>query len=81
MSGAAKPSGATAAVVELAVWWAVLTALWLVLVSSLDLLECLVGAAAALLGACAARAARRAAVSGAAGNDPAHTGPAQGRPR
>ncbi|GCD39267.1 hypothetical protein OEIGOIKO_07097 [Streptomyces chrestomyceticus JCM 4735] len=76
MSGAAKPSGVTAAAVELAVWWAVLAALWLVLVSSLDLLECLVGAAAALLGACAARAARRAATQGSA-----HTGPAEGRQR
>ncbi|WP_033037017.1 hypothetical protein [Streptomyces monomycini] len=81
MSGAARPSGTTAAVVELAVWWAALTALWLVLVSSLDLLECLVGAAAALLGACAARAARRAAVGGAAADRPARTGPEEGRPR
>ncbi|MFI2240842.1 hypothetical protein [Streptomyces chrestomyceticus] len=81
MSGAAKPSGATAAAVELAVWWAVLAALWLVLVSSLDLLECLVGAAAALLGACAARAARRAAVGGAATEGSAHTGRMEGRPR
>lgn len=76
MSGAAKPSGVTAAAVELAVWWAVLAALWLVLVSSLDLLECLVGAGAALLGACAARAARRGATEGSG-----HRGRAEGRPR
>ncbi|MFI9232760.1 hypothetical protein [Streptomyces rimosus] len=61
MSGAVKPSGAAATTVELTVWWAALTGLWLVLVSSLDTLEYLVGAAAALLGAFAARAARRAA--------------------
>ncbi|WP_030667013.1 hypothetical protein [Streptomyces rimosus] len=61
MSGAVKPSGAAAKAAEPAVWWAVLTGLWLVLVSSLDTLEFLVGAAAALLGAFAARAARRAA--------------------
>ncbi|MFH8345239.1 hypothetical protein [Streptomyces sp. NPDC018045] len=65
MSGAGRPSGATA-VIELAAWWAGLAALWLVLISGPDLLECLVGAAAALLGACAARAARRAAADGAA---------------
>ncbi|MEV5597761.1 hypothetical protein [Streptomyces sp. NPDC052496] len=64
MSAAGRWSGASAAV-ELAVWWTVLAALWLVFISSPDLLECLVGAAAALLGACAARAARRAAVTGA----------------
>ncbi|MER6711168.1 MULTISPECIES: hypothetical protein [unclassified Streptomyces] len=39
---------------------AALAALWLVLVTTVDALEITVGAAAALLGALAARAARRA---------------------
>ncbi|MFG2893481.1 hypothetical protein [Streptomyces sp. NPDC048248] len=46
---------------ELICWWAALTGLWLVLISSVDPLEWLVGAAAALLAACAACGARRAA--------------------
>ncbi|MFD7664334.1 hypothetical protein [Streptomyces sp. NPDC059788] len=85
MSGAGKPSGATAAAVELTVWWAALAALWLTLIGGPDLLECLVGSAAALLAACAARAARRAAVNGAAppsgSAGRARTGPEEGRPR
>ncbi|MFF4835763.1 hypothetical protein [Streptomyces sp. NPDC001315] len=48
------------ALTELLAWWAGLTALWLVLVSTLDTLEWAVGAGAACLGATAARAARRA---------------------
>ncbi|MFH8405704.1 hypothetical protein ACH4FX_13140 [Streptomyces sp. NPDC018019] len=76
MSGAAKPPGAAVTTLELAGWWAVLAGLWLVLISSPDLLECLVGAAAALLGAFAARAARRAAATGAG-----RRRPADGRPR
>ncbi|GHG52955.1 hypothetical protein GCM10018779_14580 [Streptomyces griseocarneus] len=50
-----------AAVAEDLGWWAALTAVWTVLISSVDPLETAVGAAAALLAACAARGARRAA--------------------
>lgn len=50
------------AVAEILVWWAALTALWTVLISSVDTLELVVGAGAALLSAWAARGARRAAV-------------------
>jgi hypothetical protein len=48
------------AVAEVPLWWAALTALWLVFVTTVDPLELAVGAGAALLGALAARAARRA---------------------
>ncbi|MFJ8713463.1 hypothetical protein ACIRD9_09765 [Streptomyces violaceus] len=48
------------AVAEVLLWWAVLDALWLVFVSTVDPLELAVGGGAALLGALAARAARRA---------------------
>ncbi|WP_193318319.1 hypothetical protein [Nonomuraea phyllanthi] len=47
---------------EVLAWWAVLTGLWLVLVSSVQPLEVVVGAGAALLAASAARGTRRAAV-------------------
>ncbi|MEX2980528.1 hypothetical protein [Streptomyces sp. C36] len=50
-----------AAAAEVLGWWAALTAVWTVLISSVDPLETAVGAAAALLAACAARGARRAA--------------------
>ncbi|MFG2177607.1 hypothetical protein ACGFLS_02615 [Streptomyces abikoensis] len=46
---------------EAAGWWAGLTALWITFISTVDVLELAVGAAAALAGAWAARAARRAA--------------------
>ncbi|MGW7510379.1 hypothetical protein ACWGJ0_22075 [Streptomyces massasporeus] len=46
---------------EVPLWWAALTALWLVFAGTVDPLELAVGAGAALLGALAARAARRAA--------------------
>ncbi|MEU4896816.1 hypothetical protein AB0B12_29980 [Streptomyces sp. NPDC044780] len=49
-----------AAVLEVLVWWAALTGLWLVLISTVDPLEVLVGAAAALAAALLARAGRRA---------------------
>ncbi|MEU7133626.1 hypothetical protein [Streptomyces sp. NPDC046261] len=49
---------ATAA--EILIWWAGLTALWAVLIGPADPLDLGVGAAAALVAACAARAARRA---------------------
>ncbi|OXY92700.1 hypothetical protein [Streptomyces diastatochromogenes] len=48
------------AVGELLAWWAGLALLWLVLVSSVDTLERIVGASAAAVGALAARAGRRA---------------------
>jgi hypothetical protein len=46
------------AVGEVAAWWAGLTLLWVVLISGVDTLEAAVGGGVALLGACAARAAR-----------------------
>ncbi|WP_369251378.1 hypothetical protein [Streptomyces sp. R41] len=48
---------------EVLAWWAALVVLWLVLISTVDTLELVVGAAAALVGAVAAGGARR-AVSG-----------------
>ncbi|WP_327298008.1 MULTISPECIES: hypothetical protein [unclassified Streptomyces] len=45
---------------EVLLWWAALTALWLVLISTVDVLEVVVGAALALPAAVAARAARTA---------------------
>lgn len=49
------------ALAEVLVWWVVLGALWLNLVSTIDPLEGAVGGASALLAAIAARAARRVA--------------------
>jgi hypothetical protein len=51
------------AMAEVPLWWAALTGLWLVFVTTVDPLELAVGAGAALLGALAARAARRAATA------------------
>jgi hypothetical protein len=48
---------------EVLAWWAALALLWLVLISAVDTLELIVGAAVALVGAVAAWGARR-AVSG-----------------
>ena len=45
---------------EVLLWWLLLGALWLVLISTVDALEVLVGSACALTGAVAAVAARRA---------------------
>ncbi|KUJ38678.1 hypothetical protein AB0N87_11900 [Streptomyces sp. NPDC093228] len=47
-------------VLEVLGWWAGLTLLWQVLISTADTLEWVVGASAALVGALAARATRRA---------------------
>ncbi|MET8637980.1 hypothetical protein ACWEQ2_32810 [Streptomyces sp. NPDC004096] len=47
-------------VLEVLGWWAGLTLLWQVLISTADTLEWVVGASAAFVGALAARAARRA---------------------
>lgn len=46
---------------EFLAWWAVLVVLWLVLVSTVDVLELVVGVCCAAAGALAATAARRAA--------------------
>ncbi|MEU6348545.1 hypothetical protein ABZ896_04375 [Streptomyces sp. NPDC047072] len=48
------------ATAELLAWWTGIAALWLVLVSTVDVLEVSVGAGCAAAGALAARAARRA---------------------
>jgi hypothetical protein len=45
---------------EVMAWWAVLTLLWLVLISAVDILEVVVGASVALVGAFAAWGAHRA---------------------
>jgi hypothetical protein len=58
------PRTALLAVAELLAWGAVLAALWLVLISTVDTLELAVGAGAAAVAALVARAARR-AVTGA----------------
>ncbi|MEV7795994.1 hypothetical protein AB0O68_28950 [Streptomyces sp. NPDC087512] len=55
-----KGRGTLLAVAETAAWWVLLTALWLVFVSTVDTLECAVGAGAAAVAALAARGARRA---------------------
>ncbi|NGO06837.1 hypothetical protein G5C60_03930 [Streptomyces sp. HC44] len=49
---------------EVLVWWAALAVLWLMFITAVDTLEWVVGAAAALVGAVAARAARRAVSAG-----------------
>ncbi|MER6140096.1 hypothetical protein ABT174_08555 [Streptomyces sparsogenes] len=48
-------------VLEVLAWWVGLTGLWLVLISTVDPLEVVVGAGVGLAAAVAARAARRAA--------------------
>ncbi|PKW11575.1 hypothetical protein SAMN05428944_1203 [Streptomyces sp. 1222.5] len=57
-----RPAGRTVllAAGELLAWWAALALLWLVLVSTVDTLERIVGASCAALGALLARAGRRA---------------------
>ncbi|MGA5036710.1 hypothetical protein ACPCA8_06565 [Streptomyces capoamus] len=45
---------------ELLAWWAALALLWLVLITTVDTLERIVGASCAAAGALAARAGRRA---------------------
>ncbi|MFG2026380.1 hypothetical protein [Streptomyces sp. NPDC048825] len=45
---------------EVLAWWVALAVLWLVFITTVDALELVVGAGAALVGAVAARAARRA---------------------
>ncbi|MFD9218993.1 hypothetical protein ACFWDI_02915 [Streptomyces sp. NPDC060064] len=53
-------SGRAVTAAELVVWWVALFVLWLMLISTIDVLELVVGTAAALVGAVAACAARRA---------------------
>ncbi|MCX4402823.1 hypothetical protein ACFV8Z_00065 [Streptomyces sp. NPDC059837] len=48
------------ALLEITAWWLALALLWLVLISTVDTLERIVGASAAAVGALAARGARRA---------------------
>ncbi|MER6259123.1 MULTISPECIES: hypothetical protein [unclassified Streptomyces] len=57
-----RPAGRTVllAAAELLAWWVALALLWLVLVSTVDTLERIVGASCAALGALLARAGRRA---------------------
>ncbi|KUL38473.1 hypothetical protein ADL22_18305 [Streptomyces sp. NRRL F-4489] len=55
-----KAVAVLAAGAELLAWWAVLTGLWMVLISSVDTLEGVVGGLCALLAAFAARGTRRA---------------------
>lgn len=50
-----------AALLEVLAWWAALTGLWMVLITTVDPVETVVGAAVALPAAACARAARRAA--------------------
>ncbi|MEU6673611.1 hypothetical protein [Streptomyces sp. NPDC046853] len=56
--------GLGSAAAELVCWWVALLALWLVLITEVDVLELAVGAGCGLAGALAATAARRAAGSG-----------------
>ncbi|MFE9253023.1 hypothetical protein [Streptomyces sp. NPDC007088] len=49
---------------EILAWWAPLTGLWLVLISTVDTVELGVGAGSALLTALLARAVRRAVTRG-----------------
>jgi hypothetical protein len=58
-----SPRTALLALAEILAWWAALTVLWLVLISTVDTLGLAVGAGAAGAAAVAARAPRR-AVSG-----------------
>ncbi|MFG2602627.1 hypothetical protein ACGFT2_03535 [Streptomyces sp. NPDC048514] len=60
MARGASPRTVLLAVVELLAWWVALTLLWLVLITTVDSLELIVGASCAALGALLARAGRRA---------------------
>ncbi len=62
-----SPRAFVAAAGEVAGWWLALTALYLVLITPVTVLEFVVGAAGAALAACAARAARIAAGAGTGG--------------
>ncbi|MES4887958.1 hypothetical protein [Streptomyces sp. NPDC096012] len=60
MTRAASPRTVLLAVGELLAWWVALALLWLVLITTVDTLERIVGAGCAALGALLARAGRRA---------------------
>ncbi|BCM65486.1 MULTISPECIES: hypothetical protein [Streptomyces] len=60
MTRRTAPRAVLLATGELLAWWAALALLWLVLISTVDALERIVGASCAALGAVLARAGRRA---------------------
>ncbi|MGW2772568.1 hypothetical protein ACWC4C_08500 [Streptomyces olivaceoviridis] len=60
MTRRTAPRAAFLAAGELLAWWAVLALLWLVLISTVDTLERVVGAGCAAVGAVLARTGRRA---------------------
>ncbi|MEU7412222.1 hypothetical protein AB0B40_23325 [Streptomyces sp. NPDC042638] len=60
MTRRTAPRAALLAVGELLAWWAALALLWLVLISTVDTLERIVGASCAAVGALSARLGRRA---------------------
>lgn len=60
MTRRTAPRAALLAAGELLAWWAALALLWLVLISTVDTLERIVGASCAAAGALLARAGRRA---------------------
>ncbi|WP_251096042.1 hypothetical protein [Streptomyces sp. Caat 7-52] len=60
MTRRTAPRSVLLAAGELLAWWAALALLWLVLISSVDSLERIVGASCAAVGAMVARLGRRA---------------------
>lgn len=60
MTRRTAPRTVLVALGELLAWWGALALLWLVLITSVDTLERIVGASAAAVGALLARAGRRA---------------------
>ncbi|MEW2619025.1 hypothetical protein [Streptomyces sp. NPDC048106] len=60
MERRATPRAALLVAGELLAWWAALALLWLVLITTVDTLERIVGASVAAVGALLARAGRRA---------------------
>ncbi|MFI2759102.1 hypothetical protein ACH5A3_09535 [Streptomyces echinatus] len=60
MTRRTAPRAVLLATGELLAWWAALALLWLVLITSVDTLERIVGASCAALGAILARLVRRA---------------------
>ncbi|MEU7428969.1 hypothetical protein ACGFX8_07975 [Streptomyces sp. NPDC048362] len=60
MTRRTAPRAVLLTVGELLVWWAALALLWLVLITSVDTLERIVGACCAAVGAALARVGRRA---------------------
>ncbi|MFF7092005.1 hypothetical protein ACFY9A_06350 [Streptomyces rubradiris] len=60
MNRRTAPRAVLPAAGEVLAWWAALTLLWLVLITTVDLLEWIVGAGCAAVGAVLARTGRRA---------------------